>query len=124
MPIIKHTAAPSFALPGVTVTGLASPSRGAQETSVWRLTIAPGTPGTEHTIDREEVFVALHGHAIATLAGQRHELRAGDALIVPAHVAFSLANPGPEPFEAVAALPVGGRVTLPAGEPFIPPWAV
>jgi mannose-6-phosphate isomerase-like protein (cupin superfamily) len=124
MPIIKHTAAPSFALPGLTVTGLASPSRGAQETSVWRLSIAPGTPGTEHTVDREEVFVAMHGHAVATLAGQRHELHAGDALIVPAHVPFSLANPGPEPFEAVAALPVGGRAAMLAGEPSVPPWAV
>jgi quercetin dioxygenase-like cupin family protein len=124
MPIIKHSAAPSFSLPGLTVTGLASPSRGAHETSVWRLAIAPGTPGAEHTLDREEVFIALSGRAVATLGGERHELAAGDALIVPANVVFSLANPGSEPFEAVAALPVGGRAAMPAGEPFAPPWTV
>jgi quercetin dioxygenase-like cupin family protein len=124
MPIIKHSAAPSFQLPGLTITGLASPSRGATETSVWRLALAPGTPGAEHTVDREEVFIALRGHAIATVAGERHELGAGDALIVPPHVPFSLANLGAEPFEAVAALPVGGRAAMPAGEPFVPPWAV
>ncbi len=124
MPVIKQTTAPSFELPGLRVTGLASPSRGAKETSVWRLSIAPGTPGVEHSVDREEIFVVLHGQAVATLDGQSHDVRAGDALIVPAHVSFSLANRSTEPFEAIAALPVGGRASMTAGEPFSPPWTV
>lgn len=124
MPVIRSSTAPRFNLPGLDVTGLAAPSRGARETSVWRLVLAPGTPGTLHTVDREEVFVALAGRAVATLGGAEHELTAGDALVVPAGAPFALANPGPEPFEAVAALPVGGRAALPAGAPFAPPWTV
>ena len=42
MPVIPAATAPSFTAPGLAVTGLAAPSRGATETSVWRLTLAPG----------------------------------------------------------------------------------
>ena len=43
--------------------------------------------------------------------------------VLPAGETFDLANPHDEPFEAVAVMPVGGRATLPGGEPFVPPWA-
>ena len=52
-----------------------------------------------------------------------HQLGAGEALIVPADETFELANPHDEAFEAVAVMPVGGRATLPGGDPFVPPWA-
>lgn len=123
MPVIKRSSAPTFTLPGLTVVGLASPARGAQETSVWQLSLAPGTRGTPHTVDREEVFVVVAGHALATLGDERIELARGDALVVPPGTTFALSNPHPEPFEAIAALPVGGRASMPGGEPFIPPWA-
>jgi mannose-6-phosphate isomerase-like protein (cupin superfamily) len=122
MPIIKSTSAPTFKIPGLQVTGLAAPSRGSRETSMWRLAIAPQTAGTLHVIDREEIFVAVTGRAVATLADETYTLDAGDALVVPANVPFALANPFGEPFEAVAALPVGGRASLPGGEAFTPPW--
>jgi quercetin dioxygenase-like cupin family protein len=93
MPVIPAATAPTFTMPGLAVTGLAAPSRGATETSIWRLTLAPGAPGSEHTIDREEVFVVLAGRAVATIDGDQHHLRPGDALVVPPHRPFSLANP-------------------------------
>jgi quercetin dioxygenase-like cupin family protein len=123
MPVIPGATAPSFTAPGLAVTGLAAPSRGATETSVWRLTLAPGSTGSEHTVDREEVFVVLAGRAMATIDGAGQQLCPGDALVVPPHRPFSLANPHGEPFEAVAALPVGGRVHIPGSHPFVPPWA-
>ena len=123
MPVLPAATAPSFAMPGLAVTGLAAPSRGATETSVWRLTLAPGAAGSEHTLDREEIFVVLAGRAVATIDGDEQHLRPGDALVVPPHRPFSLANPHGESFEAVAALPVGGRVHIPGSHPFVPPWA-
>jgi mannose-6-phosphate isomerase-like protein (cupin superfamily) len=123
MPIIRASTAPTFTMPGLSVIGLASPSRGASETCAWRLTLAPGTPGAVHSVDREEIFVAIAGRALATVGGVDHELHAGDALVVPAGEPFALANPGAEPFEAVVALPVGGRASMPEGEAFTPPWA-
>jgi quercetin dioxygenase-like cupin family protein len=125
MPVISAATAPTFTLPDApdtVFTGLASPSRGTRETSVWRVRLGPGTPPTEHSLDREEVIVALAGRAVASLDRTRHEVGAGDALVVPAHQAFSLSNPYSEPFEAVAVLPVGGRARVGDGEPFTPPW--
>jgi mannose-6-phosphate isomerase-like protein (cupin superfamily) len=124
MPIIKSDSAPTFEHPGLTCTGLASPARGSSETSMWRLCIAPGTAGTPHSLDREELFAALAGRAVVTLGDETFELAAGDALVVPPHVPFSLANPHAEPFEAIAALPVGGRAVMPTGQAFVPPWAL
>lgn len=123
MPVITAAQARTFELGDLAVVGLAAPSRGARETAVWRLTLAPGALGTTHRLDREEVFVALAGEAELELDGERHALCAGEALVVPADTDFSLANPHDVPFVAVAALPVGGRATMPGGEPFTPPWA-
>ena len=124
MPIIKSSNAPQFNIEGLSVTGLASPSRGCAETCVWRLALASNTPGTPHTVDREEIFVVLSGRATATVGGVETELAPGDTLIVPPHVPFALANPHAEPFEAVAVLPVGGRACMPEGAAFSPPWTV
>ncbi|HEY0994336.1 MAG TPA: cupin domain-containing protein [Kofleriaceae bacterium] len=122
MPVIRSSAAPQFTVPGITVTGLAAPSRGARETCVWRLALAANTPGTPHSVDREEIFVVLSGRAVAVIGDDTLELAPGDALIVPAQQAFSLANPHAAPFEAIAVLPVGGLAAMPAGMPFAPPW--
>jgi mannose-6-phosphate isomerase-like protein (cupin superfamily) len=123
MPIIRASTAPTFTMPGLAVTGLASPSRGARETCAWRLTLEPGAPGATHSVDREEIFVAIAGRALATVGGVEHELATGDALVVPAGEPFALANPGDEPFQAIVAFPVGGRAAMPEGDAFTPPWA-
>ena len=123
MPVIPGASAPTFSLPGLVVTGLAAPSRGATETSVWHLVMEPGAPGVAHSMDREEVFVAVAGRALATVGDEETALAAGDALVVPAGRRFSLANPSAEPFRAVVALPVGGRASMPGQAPFVPPWA-
>ncbi|OLT26503.1 cupin [Nocardiopsis sp. CNR-923] len=123
MPIISGASAPTFSLPHATFTGLAAPSRGAEETCVWRTRVHPGAPGAEHWFDREEVLVAVSGAAVATLDGVDHAITAGDAVIVPARTRFALANPHGDPFEAVVALPVGARAHMGQGEPFTPPPA-
>lgn len=123
MPLIKSSAAPVFEMPPLSVLGLAAPSRGARETCVWQITLAPGTPGTPHAVDREEIFVALAGRGVVELGEETIALQPGDAFIVPAGQPFSLSNPDEQPFTALAVLPVGGRATLPGGESFCPPWA-
>jgi mannose-6-phosphate isomerase-like protein (cupin superfamily) len=123
MPLIRSENAPSFALAGATFVGLAAPSRGSRETSVWRVRIAPGNPGVPHSVDREEIFVALAGSAVVSLGEERLELRSGDTLVVPAGQLFTLANPGASAFEALAVAPVGVRAQLANGDAFAPPWA-
>jgi quercetin dioxygenase-like cupin family protein len=123
MALIAGADAPTFDVPGCTFTGLASPSRGCTQTSVWTVAMEPGFPAQVHHMDQEEVFVAIAGAAVATLGDDEVRFAAGDALIVPAGVDFALANPYDEPFRAVAVLPVGGRASLGDGEYFVPPWA-
>jgi quercetin dioxygenase-like cupin family protein len=121
-PLIRPADGQVFTLPGVRFTGLASPSRGAVETSVWVVEIAPATGGTPHRVTREEIIVAIAGCARATLGGIDYELEPGSGFIVPPETEFSLANPYEEPFRAVAVLPVGGEGRI-GSETFVPEWA-
>ena len=126
MAVIRAADAPRFVLPSApetTFIGLASPSRGAHETSVWRVSLAPGTPPHPHALDREEIVVGVGGQAVARIAGSESVVGSGDVLIIPAGERFSLENPYAQPFEAYAVLPVGGRATLEDGQWFVPPWA-
>ena len=123
MPFITHADAPLFEMHNARFLGLASPSRGAQETSAWIVTLAPMSTGAAHQLTREELFVALEGRAIAVVGDNSYELTQESALIVPAHTSFSLSNPGNVPFRAVAILPVGGQASVAGGPAFTPPWA-
>ncbi|MES2019111.1 MAG: cupin domain-containing protein, partial [Pseudomonadota bacterium] len=64
------------------------------------------------------------GEAIATVGETRHTVTAGSALVVPAHVSFSLTNVSTKPFRAAVVLPVGGQAVIEGQIPFTPPWAV
>lgn len=123
MPVVQGATAPRFSLPHAIFTGLAAPSRGSEENSVWRVELAPHAEPVPHSLSREEIFIAIAGKAVATVDGERHEITPGDALIVPAGRMFSLANPHPEPFAAVCVFPVGGQAKTANGEVITPPWA-
>ena len=123
MPVIPASEAPSFEVPGVRFIGLASPSRGARETAVWRLSMAPSTAPLTHRLTREEIFIAIAGKGHFRIGAEEFDVAAGGAVIVPEDTDFSLSNPHDEPFEAVAALPVGGRARVGDAPPFTPPWA-
>ncbi|NGO76903.1 cupin domain-containing protein [Streptomyces sp. YC504] len=122
MPIIQASSAPTFDLPNATFTGLAAPSRGAEETCVWKTRVHPGAEPGLHSFDHEEVLVVIAGAAVAVLDGVEHPVTVGDAIIVPAGVEFGLGNPHDEPFEAVVALPVGALAFM-NGKSLVPPPA-
>jgi mannose-6-phosphate isomerase-like protein (cupin superfamily) len=121
--LIAAADAPTFALPGIEFTGLASPSRGSSESAVWVVRIQPGTNGVPHQLTREEVLVVLEGKALARVDLQEYVVGPGDALVVPPWTDFELANPYEAAFRAVAVLPVGGAGVV-GKETFIPPWAL
>ncbi|GAA3690229.1 cupin domain-containing protein [Microlunatus aurantiacus] len=124
MPVIHAPTAPTHTLAGTTFTSLATPSRGStSDTSVWRVSIAPGTKPTPHALTREEIFVVLTGSADVTIDVTQASAGAGDAIVVPPGVPFSLANPGDDPLELLCCLPVGGQARLDDGTLLTPPWA-
>ena len=121
--LIKSQDAPRFDAAGTTAIGSASPSRGASETSVWRISITPGSESPVHRLEREEVFMASAGRAIATIGEDEHEVGPGDCLVVSAGKDFQIRSTGEQAFEAVACMPAGGTVTTGEGTAFVPPWA-
>jgi quercetin dioxygenase-like cupin family protein len=123
MAVVPAPSGPTHQAGAAQFTSLATPSRGSTDTSVWSVEIAPGAPGVEHRLTREEVFVVLAGRAEVRLDGERSCARTGDAIVVPPGVPFALAAVGDEPLRALCCLPVGGQGQLADGEPFTPPWA-
>jgi mannose-6-phosphate isomerase-like protein (cupin superfamily) len=121
--IIRHDDAPRFHDDGVSVTGLASPSRGCATVSAWRVVLAPGAGSPEHSLTSDEAFVALRGRARVELDGEAQELAAGDCLVVAPDRTFTIRNDGPEPFEAVCCMAAGGRAVVAGEGSFVPPWA-
>jgi len=122
MPTVSAQSAPVFeAGGGTTITGLASPSRGAQDVAVWRVRFAPDNPSPTHSLTREETFLVLSGALAARFDDHVETAGPGDVLIVPAGPDFSLvAVDGPA--EAICAMPVGGQAVTTEGT-FTPPWA-
>lgn len=123
MPVLHAPSRPTHELPGARFTALSSPTRGATDTSVWVVELAPDTPATPHQVTREEVFVVLSGTAIVRLAGVEASAAPGDAILVPADTQFEISVRGSEPLRAICCLPVGGQARLPDGQTFTPPWA-
>jgi mannose-6-phosphate isomerase-like protein (cupin superfamily) len=121
--IISSADAPVFHQAGVTAVGYASPSRGATDLSLWRLSLAPGEASPPHSLSREEVFLALAGSAVATIDGAEHPFAGGDCLVVSTGVPFVL-KAGEKGLDAVCAMAAGGQATiLPDGPTISPPWA-
>ncbi len=134
MPVVSPPTTPTHVHGATRFTSLATPTRGeACDTSVWRVDIAPNTSPTLHRVTREEIFVVLAGGAQVRLGDARHEVVAGQVIVVPADTDFELATTD-QPLSAICCLPVGGQAYLPAGArpakdeagsgaPFTPPWA-
>jgi len=122
MPVITAQEAPVFEAGENTITGLASPSRGARDIATWRVTFAEGAESPLHSLTHEETFVVLSGSVTARYTDSAETAAAGGALIVPANREFSLvATDGPA--EAICMLVVGGQAVTADGT-FTPPWAV
>ena len=116
--------APSFDLPGLAFTGLASPTRGSSELCTWRLTVEPGFASpSAHLLDRDEVFVVVSGSIQVT--PDDSPVVAGGAAVVPAGSPIQLTNAGHGPAEVVVAIAAGFRATLDDGSEIgTPPWAL
>ena len=122
--LIRAKDAPQFDDDAGTIAiGYASPSRGASETSVWRVSLEPGCESPVHRLEQEEVFMALAGTAVATVAGKDHQVGPDDCLIVDPGVDFQIRSTGEQPFRAVGCMPAGATVSTADGGVFVPPWA-
>jgi quercetin dioxygenase-like cupin family protein len=122
--VTRANEAPTFQLPGIEFTGLASPSRGSAGVCTWRLTLEPGLESPEpHTLDREEIFMVTRGAIRLSLNGQ--PVSAGDVAVVPAGTPIQVANAGEGDAEVVVAIAAGFNATAADGSEIgTPPWAL
>lgn len=123
MTIVRADQAPTFDLPGIRFTALASPRLSSSETCVWQLSVDPGVDSSEaHTLDQDEVFVVLEGRVRLTPDGA--DLTVGDAAVVPAGSPIQLANTGGGPARLHVAIRAGFTATMADGTVVgTPPWA-
>jgi quercetin dioxygenase-like cupin family protein len=125
MPVARSSDHRVFEVTGstgdVTVTGLASPSRGATEILMYRIDLAPGAALPPHRHDHEEVFHLLSGTLTSVQAGERIAVRAGDAVMIPPSVPHS-AQAGPDGAVLLVAMRKGTRTIRPDGASIVPPW--
>ena len=70
----------------------------------------------------EQVLVVLCGQGELSLGDRVTSFEGPCTLIAPANIPHQIVNAGPDPIEAVAALPVGSGITSPEGEQLILPW--
>ena len=61
MPVARADDHPSFELGGNTITGFASPSRGATECILYRVEVPPGGGLPPHRHDHQDVFTVAAG---------------------------------------------------------------
>jgi mannose-6-phosphate isomerase-like protein (cupin superfamily) len=121
--VITAAEAPTFELPGVRFTGLASPSRGSQEVCTWRISVDAALHSPQsHTLDRDEIFMITAGELRIT--PDSPTLRVGDAVVVPAGHPIQLVNDATVPAEAYVVIPAGFHAKMADGsEVGTPPWA-
>lgn len=123
MPVIHSPSAATHAVGSARFTSLATPTHGSNDTSVWRVEIAPEHPATPHQLTREEVFVILAGRARVRLGEELRDAGVGDVIVVPVDTDFEIHVAGEQPLEAICCMPVGGAARLADGTTFVPPWA-
>ncbi len=123
MPVLSAPTSPTHQLPGTSFTSLATPALGSNETAVWKVSIAPGTEASPHSLTRGEVFVVIAGTARVRIGAATQQATAGDVIIVPADTELELTNVGNGPLDAMCCMPVGGQARFGDGAAFTPPWA-
>jgi quercetin dioxygenase-like cupin family protein len=122
--------------PNGVMTTLASPAQGSAGQAVWRVEARPGMVGPVHAFDAELVWTWLDGAAVVELGGERHEVGAGDTMVLPADVSRQMFADAEHGFVSIVVAPAGAQAYNPGGvsepdacdlapkdaERLVPPW--
>ena len=69
--VIRLTDAPRFGDDGTEITGYASPTRGSDSVSAWKVLLQPGAGSPVHRLSTGEAFIALAGQVGSSSTGAR-----------------------------------------------------
>lgn len=123
MTYLSLSEARSVETPAATMRTYASPSSGAPApVAVWRTELPAGSSGPLHTVDVDHVVVVVEGTLVAEVDGTRHEVTAGDGIMLPAGSRRRLTGGEAAAVTVTAALP-GSTARVGDGDPVQVPWA-
>ena len=111
----------TFELQGNHMTGLATPSRGAEKIEVWRAKMDIGAATPPHSHDDEEIVVVLKGRGVAKVGDREQPFEEGDTLILPPRQVHQLVCTD-SAIDGVVAMPLGSPVRTPDGQVMDLPW--
>lgn len=123
MNVVSESEQRTTRTPSGAMFGLAAPSQGSTEISTWRVELGAGSSTPVHIIDREQVWMPLSGGFTVTVDGVDGQVKAGEALAIPAGAVRQLTAVGDT--QALVAMAVGGKASIPGNEDNkLPlPWA-
>jgi quercetin dioxygenase-like cupin family protein len=122
MPVIRHADSRQTTTPNAVMTTHASPTQGGSALAVWRVEMAAGAAGPQHSFDGEQVWTALAGGATVELDGATVAVHPGDTVVMPVGVQRRVLADAAAGFTAVVAAAAGARASVPGGEPVLPAW--
>ena len=124
MIVIRADALQFMETPGANATaGIATPSRGASQSSIVRQRQQPGGGNPPHFHDREEIMLVTRGSVAVTAGDTTTTLGPGDSLIVPANTTHQLATAGESEAEWLLIAPAGIGFFHESGARAEPVWA-
>ncbi len=122
MPVESAADHPSFELGGNTITSLAAPSRGSDETALFRVDLPPGGAIPSHRHDHFDVFTVTAGDATFHLDEHVHQMVLGDAAVVPIGSLHWL-EAGEGGASIIVTMVAGTKLIQEAdGVEVVPPW--
>ena len=121
MPVFSDDEHPRFELGGNTITGYASPSRGADEAALFRIDLPPGGGLPRHHHDHLDVFAVAAGTGTIHIEDDATEVGVGDSVIVPTG-AWHFFVAGPEGASIVVTMLAGTKLVREDGTEVVPPW--
>ena len=121
MPVNRSSDNPTFELGGNAITGLVSPSRGATECILYRIDVPAGGRLPPHRHDHEDVFTLLVGSGMVHIDDERHEVSAGDSVVVPIG-ALHFVEAGERGCTMLVTMLAGTLFIRDDGEASVPDW--
>ena len=120
--VIGHGTMKSHTMNGNTITGVATPSMGAQEHEVWRSQIAPGGKTPLHRHTSEETFIVLKGEGYVLVGEEKIPFKAPTTIIAPKNVNHQVVNTGKEPTDSIVIVKVGSKIFTASGKELSLKW--
>jgi quercetin dioxygenase-like cupin family protein len=122
MPVERAADHPTFDLGANTVTSLAAPARGADETALFRVDLPPGSGLPRHHHDHFDVFTVIRGAGEAHLGDDAHPVATGDSVVVPPGEVHAFVAGGEGATIVGTMLPGTRLIRDDDGSETVPPW--